>query len=257
MSQNPKKRLGFPKISAWKVGLLTTIITGLFSSRVLALDVTSLLQQLRNNPVLTSLVQELNKISTVFLPAIKNLIHLSDTDFNNITGVLGQMAPKETQEAVERTAAQSALNTSYYETIAAAVISEFTSNQALSKEAQEKNKGIAEVNQQLVDATTNTAADSQQIALDSESAQSSQDVLKNLSKQIASGSEQTAALSKLLAAQHAKTEETQVQLAALNQSQASLLKLQAGRDQEETLSNRNTRMASAYNRMRSYFTDAN
>ncbi len=246
MKKDAKQSRFSLKSRPWKIAVITTLIMGMLASNARAIDIfktigdvrnsaNSLIEEFKRNTAISSIITELNKVSTLFLPEIQRITNLSNADVDKIRGVLGQLTPTEAKNAVENQKAPGTATNTATESTVASTTSTLSAEQVLSKEAQAANKKTLEEVSELVEDSEYEASDSWTNAEEAQSLSSSQDVLKILSRQAGNQAALTAAQVRIAAFQNSNLQEIKTQLAVSNQANASFEKRQEGKAQEEQI----------------------
>jgi hypothetical protein len=258
------KKLSPTKARFWQIVIIaTTIITG-SAHQASALDLgkivgeirqgaNSFINQIRNNPTISSVLKQVNEITTLFGPEIQKITNISQADFDKIQGVLGQLSPREAKEAVDnkKTTPEAAPTTLHHGKSSLAA-SELAADRELGLEAQKIRKQNIEEAAQLADGANSEAVASQASAQESQSAKSSQDILKILSKQSSNQTVILAAQARLLALQNNNMQDVKTQMAVINQANASFERRQEGEVQKKIIDQNESYAAAIQNKVRSY-----
>jgi hypothetical protein len=177
------------------------------------------LQELLNSLVkVNNAIQSVKSVADSFSGVITNLSGY--TDVQSIVGLLGQFIPKETAQAVEKPNASDPSGKATFG-ITAQATTDLAANQVLSKEGQAATQ---EVQTEIVDLNTASKDVSDVVfgqAQDVQGLNSTQDVLKVISKQLSGQADINAAQVRLGVLQNNSTQSLLTQLAAANLTNAS------------------------------------
>jgi hypothetical protein len=258
------KKIPPTKARFWQVVIVVvTIISGsatqasAFDLKKIVGDIrqeaNSIINQIRKNPGISEVLKKVNEITDLFGPEIQKITNISQADFDKIQGVLGQLSPSAAKEAIDnkKTTPESA-PTTLHQGKSSLVASELAANQELSLEAQKIRKQNIEEAAQLSDSAISEAALSQASAEESQAANSSQDILKILTKQSSNQTAVLAAQARLLALQHNNMQDVKTQMAVINQANASFERRQEGEVQKKIIEQQETSAAAIRNKVRSY-----
>jgi hypothetical protein len=264
MKKSTNKKSSSVKSRFWQMVIIVTMIVGGSATQASAFDLgkfvgeirqgaNSFLDQIRNNPTISSILKQVNEITTLFGPEIQKITNISQADFDKLQGVLGQMSPREAKEAIDnkKTTPEAAPTTLHHGKSSLAA-SELAADRELGLAAQKIRKQNIEEAAQLSDGANSEAAASQNSAQESQSANSSQDVLKILSRQSSNQSAIMAAQARLLALQHSNMQDLKTQMAVINQANASFERRQEGEVQKKIIEQQETSAAAIQNKVRSY-----
>ncbi len=264
MKKATNKKSSAAKSRFWQVVISATIIINGSANQANALNLVkfvgeirqganSFIDQIRNNPTISSILKQANQITTLFGPEIKKITNISQADFDKIQGVLGQISPKEAKEAIDnRQATPETAPTTLHQGKSSLAASELAADRELGLEAQKIRKQNIEEAAQLSDSTNSEVVASQASAQEAQSANSSQDILKILSKQSSNQTAILAAQARLLALQNNNMQDLKTQMAVVNQANASFERRQEGEVQKKIIEQQETSAATIQNKVRSY-----
>jgi hypothetical protein len=257
MEKVKKNNRSAKKSRLWIIGIVTTLMIGGFSSNAHAIDIgkftSSLLTQLKSNSVISGIAGELNRISGMFLPAVKNFTGLTDADIGTIRGVLGQIAPSDAKKEIDnKTDPNNPLATVAKQGHTSVAVSGSVADQVLSKEAQEANKKSTDEVTTLVENSETVAVEATDNAATAQDLSSSQDVLKILSKQSSGQSSLLAAQIRIAAFQNSNLQEIKTQLAASNLANSSSAERVVGEQQEKLVKENQKTTSFSKNKLLSY-----
>lgn len=264
MKKATTKKSSLVKARSWQIAIIVTMIVSGSASQASAFNLgqvvgdirqqaNSLIDQIRNNPAISSILKEVNNITNLFGPEIQKITNISQEDLDKIKGVLGQLSPSETKEAVDnKKATPESAPTTLNQGKTALAASELAADRELSLAAQKiRKKNIEEVSQ-ISDSTNSEVYESQTSAKQAQSANSSQDILKLLAKQSSNQSAILAAQVRLLALQNNNTQDLKTQMAVMNQANASFERRQEGEVQKKIIEQHEASVSTVKNKVRSY-----
>jgi hypothetical protein len=178
----------------------------------------------------------------------------SDYDINKAKEVLNILAPSEAKKAIEEQKAKAKTNSTVTNSDHTVALSgsQSTSNNVLSKEAQEADKKVLDEISDLVQSTQDLAEYTSNSAESAQEANSSQDVLKILAGQSSNQAAINAAQVRLAALQNANLQAIKTQLAIANQANASFERRQQGDNQQKTLREQEKNLLTIQNIIRNY-----
>jgi hypothetical protein len=258
------KKTSSTKARFWQIVIITTtIISGSATPssaftlggivKEIKQGANSLIDQIRNAPGISDVLKKANEITTLFGPEIQKITNISQADFNKIQGVLGQLSPSAAKEAIDnKKTSPEAAPTTVHQGKGALAASELAADQELGLEAQKIRKQNIEEAAQLADGANTAAAASENSAQESQSANSSQNILKLLSKQSGNQAAILAAQTRLLALQHNNMQDVKTQMAVVNQANASFERRQEGEVQKKIIDQNESYAAAIQNKVRSY-----
>lgn len=240
-----------PKVKSRLLGaaLITTLLLGGTASQANAVDflktfndlrkgADSLLNSIKNDPTISSILNGVNQITTVFLPQIQQFTGISNADINRVKGVLNILAPSETQKAIDSkkdTLGSESVIPSQNQAARGAATT--TAETVLSQEGQKLDKKNLDDISKLVQETGEVAASSARQAESAQEASSSQDILKILASQSSNQAAINASHLRLLALQNNNLQAIKTQLAVTNQVNAGFESRLQGEAQQKILVN--------------------
>jgi hypothetical protein len=244
----------FPRFSIkskfWKIGVIGILVTSFTSSRALALDSTL------TSSLINGLIQDLNRISNLFLPVLKGLTNLSDADIATIRGALGQVDPAEAEAKLKSQAvANNPTNLLLEMSIAGAAAigtSSLAANQVLSKESQAEDSARLNEVAGLIDNSETAAVETTDLGATAQSEESSQNILKAMAAQTGKVASVITANGRIQGMQNSNLQEIKTQLAALNKIHASNAELEKGREQQAEIQQNQAITARSRNNLRNY-----
>jgi vacuolar-type H+-ATPase subunit I/STV1 len=256
----------FPQLSIkskfWKLSIIGILIASFSSSRALALDsnlANSLITQLKSNSLINGMIQELNRISNLFLPVLKGLTNLSDADIETIRGALGQIDPAEAEAKLKSQAvANNPTNLLLEMSIAGAAAigtSSLAANQVLSKAGQTEDQARLNEVTGLIDNSETAAVDAADLSAAAQSEESSQNILKAMAAQTGRVASVITANGRIQGMQNSNLQEIKTQLAALNKIHASNAELAKGQEQQAEIQQNQAVTARSRNNLRNYLQD--
>jgi hypothetical protein len=258
------KKTSATKARFWQIVIITiTIISGSATPssaftlggivKEIKQSANSLIDQVRNAPGISDVLKKVNEITTLFGPEIQKITNISQADFDKIQGVLGQLSPSAAKEAIDnKKATPESAPTTLHQGKSSLAASELAANQELSLEAQKIRKQNIEEAAQLSDNANSELAASQASAQEAQSANSSQDILKLLSKQSSNQTAILAAQARLIALQNNNMQDLKTQMAVVNQANASFERRQEGEVQKKIIDQQESAAAAIKNKVRSY-----
>jgi vacuolar-type H+-ATPase subunit I/STV1 len=256
----------FPQLSIkskfWRLSIIGILIASFSSSRALALDsnlTNSLITQLKSNSLINGMIQELNRISNLFLPVLKGLTNLSDADIETIRGALGQIDPAEAEAKLKSQAvANNPTNLLLEMSIAGAAAigtSSLAANQVLSKASQTEDQARLNEVTGLIDNSETAAVDAADLSAAAQSEESSQNILKAMAAQTGRVASVITANGRIQGMQNSNLQEIKTQLAALNKIHASNAELAKGQEQQDEIQQNQAVTARSRNNLRNYMQD--
>jgi vacuolar-type H+-ATPase subunit I/STV1 len=256
----------FPQLSIkskfWRLSIIGILIASFSSSRALALDsnlANSLITQLKSNSLINGAIQELNRISNLFLPVLKGLTNLSDADIETIRGALGQIDPAEAEAKLKSQAvANNPTNLLLEMSIAGAAAigtSSLAANQVLSKASQTEDQARLNEVTGLIDNSETAAVDAADLSAAAQSEESSQNILKAMAAQTGRVASVITANGRIQGMQNSNLQEIKTQLAALNKIHASNAELAKGQEQQDEIQQNQAVTARSRNNLRNYMQD--
>jgi hypothetical protein len=258
------KKISPAKAHFWQIVIIATTIISGSATQASAFTLggivgeirqgaNSFINQIRNNPTISSVLKQVNEITTLFGPEIQKITNISQADFDKIQGALGQLSPRAAKEAVDnKKTTPEAAPTTLNNGKSSLAASELAADRELGLEAQKIRKQNIEEAAQLSDGANSEAAASQASAQESQSAKSSQDILKILSKQSSNQTVILAAQARLLALQNNNMQDVKTQMAVINQANASFERRQEGEVQKKIIDQNESYAAAIQNKVRSY-----
>jgi hypothetical protein len=240
MQENTPKKLKFWQRRPWKIGAIVTAITGLFASSSLAFTLgdvnnwsTSVWKDLNSEQ---GLLTQFRKASAEFNAEMKNFTGMSEAVVAAVTGEGGQLIPEKTKENVEKkAAADSPLGAATSQGMAAAAGSAWAANNILSDSGQKFDAARLKVAISKAQESTTTAKKINETGLAVQSAQSSQDVLKGLAKQLGEQSKINDSQVQLLLSIASDLQKNKELGAATNNSLSEMAKHQYGERQKQII----------------------
>ena len=188
------------------------------------------------------------------MPEIQKFTGLSTEDLNKAKGILNILAPSEAKKAIEEQKAKAKTKSTVTNSDHTVALSgsQATSNNVLSKEAQEADKKVLDEISDLVQNTQDLAEYTSNSADSAQDANSSQDVLKILAGQSSNQAAINAAQVRLAALQNANLQAIKTQLAIANQANASFERRQQGDNQQQALREQQKNLLTIQNIIRNY-----
>ena len=244
IQKTTKKKSGKMKSRILSVALITTLLVGGTAAQSNALDLgktigdvgktignlrksaDSLIYKFKSDPTISSILGVLNQVTTLFGSEIQRFTNISNADLNKVRGVLGVLAPNQTEAAIDKqnkdnpVAQGMPITTS--QSIAAVASSTTAANTVLSKEGQTADKETLEQISKIVEDAGSVSTDSSDNADAAQQASSSQDVLKILASQASNQAAINVAQLRLAALQNNNLQAIKTQLAVANQANASI-----------------------------------
>ncbi len=214
----------------------------------------NLINQFRNDPTISQILGSLNQVTSIFLPEIQKFTGLSSEDLNKAKGILNILSPSEAKKAIEEQKAKAKTNSTITNSDHTVALSgsQSTSNNVLSKEAQEADKKVLDEISDLVKSTQDLSENTSDSANSAQEANSSQDILKILASQSSNQTAINAAQVRLAALQNANLQAIKTQLAITNQANASFERRQQGDNQQKTLREQEKNLLTIQNIIRNY-----
>jgi hypothetical protein len=214
-----KKIWSFGKLRSWKVGAIAVLIFGLFSSQAKAWT----------NPFLDQLIgtggllEQLTKISEAFNKELRNITGITNEAIAQITGELGYFDPDKAPDKIEPPATladplQGVINTGMSEI----ATSRQAGSRILSSATQKFDKDrITNLTTAAKESVT-LATEVDTVGTGAQNQQSSQEILKAMAKQNINISKIMADNVQMSLAGATDSQQSKMQLAALNQVMATV-----------------------------------
>jgi hypothetical protein len=216
-----------------KIAITLTAMLGVFLSSTVAARA-GLLDQLKNISVVKDAIGSFNQVTNVFAKNIKDFTNIADVD--GIRGVLGQFTPDKAKKEIDnKVDPNNQIATILKQGATALFTSQLAADQVLSEPGQAAGKATLD---KVADLDTSSASMADEVYSQSEQSQnfsSSQDVLKNISKQLSGQADINAAQVRLSALQNNNSQELKTQLAAMNLSNASREEREMGERQSKVI----------------------
>jgi hypothetical protein len=214
----------------------------------------NLINQLKNDSTISQILGGLNQVTSIFLPEIQKFTGLSTEDLNKAKGILNILAPSEAKKAIEEQKAKAKTNSTITNSDHTVALSgsQSTSNNVLSKEAQEADKKVLDEISDLVKGAQDLSESTSDSANSAQEANSSQDVLKILASQQSNQAAINATQVRLAALQNANLQSIKTQLAIANQANASFERRQQGDNQQKSLREQEKNLLTIQNIIRNY-----
>jgi hypothetical protein len=250
MKEKTPKKSKFWSRRPWKITAIVTAITGLFASSSLAFTLgdvnnwtTSVWKDLNSEQ---GLLTQFRKASAEFNAEMKNFTGMSEAVVAAITGEGGQLIPDKTKQEVEqKAAANSPLGAATAQGVAAAAVSAKAASNILDESGQKFDSARIKAAISTAQESTATAKKVSDTGLSVQNAQSSQDVLKGLAKQLGDQSKINDAQVQLSLSIASDIQKTKEQAAATNLSLSEISKHQQGERQKQIINENRQGISSA------------
>jgi hypothetical protein len=215
-TMNKKKKLrDFGK----KAAVTTALVLGFSTLGVTQAKALDLKNLLNNVSTVLNAIQNIKDVANNFSSVITNISGF--TDIQSIVGALGQFSPDNAINSVDKrpNAADPGGGTTFGTT--AQATTSLAANQVLSKPAQESSQEVQKEIGELNTAAKDVSDFVYDKSIDAQNLDSTQNVLKNISRQLSGQADINAAQVRLAVLQNNSTQTLLTQLAAANLSHSS------------------------------------
>jgi hypothetical protein len=213
------KNYQMSKNFAKKAAATTVLVLGLTTLGAVQAKALDLKNLLDNVSTVLSAIQNIKSVADNFSSVITNLSGF--TDVQSIVGALGQFAPDTAMNAVDKrpNAADSGGGTTFGTT--AQATTNVAANQVLSQQAQQSNLAVQNEINDLNTASKDVSDFVYDKSIEVQGSDSTQEVLKGISRQISGQTDINAAQARLAVLQNNSTQTLLTQLAAANLSHSA------------------------------------
>ena len=197
----------------------TVLVLGFSTLGVTATKAADLKNLLSNVSTVVNAIQNVKNVADNFSSVITNISGF--TDVQSIVGALGQFAPEDAAQAVDKkpNAADPGGKTTFGAT--AQATTSLAANQVLSKPAQESSKEVQTEIKDLNTAAKDVSDFVYEKSIEAGGLESTQGVLKNISRQLSGQADINAAQVRLAVLQNNSTQTLLTQVAAANLSHSA------------------------------------